>query len=263
MKEVVAAVAALAASLCFFVGSSSGTVIFHEPFDYISGDLDAVSGSVWTPVSSAGSNPVQVINGQVTGMDAGSAAMEDIAVPFGATASLLFYGMDISFTGTSLPTGSAYFASFRSGVTEVARLFLRAPAVGDPNTYRLGAGQNISNDGASMSSAPPFTFGTVYRIVVSFDPTSGWMELFFNHPDDGIVSNGILAGTSGPIDSFLLRQGGNAANAYSGLNIDNLTIATTFNEANAAVPEPGTWALIALGAGMLGVTQWRRRLRQA
>ena len=33
--------ASVSASVCLFVCSSSGTVLIHEPFDYVSGELDA------------------------------------------------------------------------------------------------------------------------------------------------------------------------------------------------------------------------------
>ena len=263
MRRSVDGLVVLAASFCFFVGSASGTVIVHEPFDYISGDLDAVSGSVWTPVSSAGSNPVQVINGRVTGMDAGSAAMEDIAVPFGATASLLFYGMDVTFTGPSNPTGWAYFAAFRNGVTEVARLFIAAPTGGAANSFRLGNAQNSQGDGAgAVNFFSNLSFGTVYRVVGTYDPAVGSFQIQLYQSGTYLGGLGVLAGTTSGIDSFVLRQGGNASNGYSGLNVDNLTIATTFSEAYAGVPEPGTWAMVALGAGMLALAQWRRRFRQ-
>lgn len=260
--HTLSAVAGLTASLGFFVSSSSATVLIHEPFTYISGDLDAVSGSVWTPVSSPGNSPPQVINGVLKGMDAGNVAMEDNAVPFGATATLLFYGLDVSFTGTALPTGNAYFAAFRNGVTEVGRLFLGAPAGGAANSYRLGIGQTITGDGGgAVNFLSNLTFGTVYRIVIGYDPASGFMDFWLANPDPTNPQLSLLAGSTTQIDSFVLRQGGNAANTYSGLNIDNLTIATTFSEANVAVPEPATWLMMIGGAGLLVAMNSLRRRR--
>lgn len=259
-KSIVAALAGLAASFCFSVASSSATVLVNERFNYISGDLDAVAGEVWTAVSSAGSNPIHVIDGQVTGMDAGLGAMEDVAIPFGATADLLFYGMDISFTGTSNPTGWTYFAAFRNGLNEVARLFIAAPAGGAPNSFRLGNAQNSQGDGGTaVNFLSNLSFGTVYRVVGSYNPTVGTFEMKLYQGSTYLGGLGVLAGTTSDIETFVLRQGGNSSNSYSGLNIDNLTIATTFDEAYAAVPEPGTWAMMALGAGILTAAQWRRR----
>ena len=260
MKATTSAVVGVTALLCFFVGSAHGTILFNDPFDYISGELDAVSGSTWTAVSSAGSNPVHVIDGQVTGMDAGIGSMEDVAVPFGATATLLFYGMDVTFTGSSNPSGWAYFAAFRNGVTDVARLFIAAPTSGAADSFRLGTAQNSQGDGAiAVNFLSNLSFGTVYRVVVSYDPTAGTVQMRLYQSGTFLGGLGVLAGTTSDIDSFVLRQGGNSSNAYSGLNIDNVTIATTLDEAYSAVPEPGTWAMMALGAGMLVAVQWRRR----
>ena len=171
-----------------------------------------------------------------------------------------FYGLDVSFTGGALPLGHAYFAAFRDGVTEVARLFMRGPTGGEADSFRIGIGQNISGDGGTEFVSNR-TFGTVYRIIIGYDPGSGWLTMWLNDATNGSI--GSLAGATAQIDSFVLRQGGNATNSYSGLNVDNLTIATTFAEAQA-VPEPVTWLMMTLGAVglMVGKRISRRRLEE-
>jgi hypothetical protein len=135
LNNAMFATAGLIASLCSLVPSAHGTVLVNERFDYIAGELDAVSGSTWTAVSAPGSNPPQVIAGVVTDLDAGSEPLEDNAIAFGATTTMLFYGLDVSFTGPFLPTGASYFAAFRNGVSEVGRMFLGAPAGGALNSF--------------------------------------------------------------------------------------------------------------------------------
>jgi hypothetical protein len=228
----------------------------NERFDYIAGELDAVSGSTWTAVSAPGSNPPQVIGGVVTDLDAGSEPLEDNAIAFGATTTMLFYGLDVSFTGPFLPTGASYFAAFRNGVSEVGRMFLGAPAGGALNSFRIGMGQNITGDGSTaVNYFSNLAFGTVYRVVMSYDPVGGWAQIWLGDPSNGSI--GVLAGSTSQVDSFVLRQGGTSTSSYSGLNVDNLVIATTLQEAFAPVPEPSTYAL--LGVGCAGLFALRRR----
>lgn len=47
--------------------------------------------------------------------------------------------------------------------------------------------------------------------------------------------------------------------AYAGVILDNIEIRTAFEENVAHAPEPGTWALIALGGGLLALQRMRRR----
>jgi hypothetical protein len=117
-------------------------------------------------------------------------------------------------------------------------------------------GQNITGDGSTaVNYFSNLAFGTVYRVVMSYDPVGGWAQIWLGDPSNGSI--GVLAGSTSQVDSFVLRQGGTSTSSYSGLNVDNLVIATTLQEAFAPVPEPSTYAL--LGVGCAGLFALRRR----
>jgi hypothetical protein len=189
-----------------------------------------------------------------------AASSEDAGITFGATTSQLFYGFDMTYSG-SAPIGNAYFAAFQNSGVFVARTFLAAPTT---SGFRLALGTNLQTDGAASAFSPDLNIGTLYRVVVGYDPTTGALNLWFNNSNQGSPNLSIAAaGTTATLNGFILRQGGTAANAYSGLNIDNFEVASTFNEAFAfAVPEPATYMLLGFGA-LVCAQHFRRRNKKS
>ncbi len=249
-------IAVVALVILFASTSVQAVVIVHEDFSYPNGNL--VGNDGWSNLSGTGTF-IQVSGGVVTGLTAGSGSREDGGLTFTATPSLLFYAFDLQYTG-STPAGNAYFAALRNSGTFVARTFLAAPT---STGFRLGIGTNGTNDGAATVFTPDLTINTFYRIVVGYDPTTGALNFWINNGNEGSPDLSIAAaGTTATLNGFNLRQGGDGANSYLGLNIDNFEVATTFQEAFdfTPIPEPATYAMLFIGSGMLvGVQRLRRK----
>jgi hypothetical protein len=248
--------AVLTVATFFTAASTYAVVVIHEDFTYPNGGL--VGNDGWANLSGTGSF-IQVSGGVVTGLLAQTASSEDAGLTFTGTTAPLFYAFDLQYTGAT-PAGNAYFAALRNSGSFVARTFLAAPTT---SGFRLGIGTNATGDGAATIFTPDLTNNTLYRVVVGYNPTTGALNFWINNGVEGSPDLSIAAaGTTATLNGFNLRQGGNAANNYSGLNIDNFEIATTFDEAFnfAPIPEPSTYAMMLVGAGLLfGMQRLRRK----
>jgi hypothetical protein len=220
---------------------SWGSLIWQDNFNYSDGNLTA-SGN-WTAISGAGSVPIQVNGTVVTGMSAGSGSREDDARVLDATYSsgFLFAGFDFSLS---------YFFNFKDSSTGFrARVYIGAPA---SSGFRLGLENDAGDGAATVTFSSDLSLNTTYRAVVGYDVSAGtsmlWLGPSFSYGSPTLQDNtpaGVLS-----MVGVSLRQGGSgsgtASCTYSGLNLDNMIVATDFVTATA-VPEPSTFALGLVG----------------
>ena len=139
-----------------------------------------------------------------------------------AAGFMTFTGSTLSFDLTGLGRGS--------GNTTCAGL-----AVGDSCSWSAGSPYVLTNLGGGASRLSLIAFGTVTDGGV----TNGWTGRF--------VAD--LAGTTAAVPSVILG-GGSVTGAYTGSFVVG---------GAAAVPEPGTVGLIAIGLGLLVAGRVRRR----
>ena len=242
MKQVpLLALAALGATLTI---NSHASVLFSDTFSYSPGDLTAVSGGLWAAHSGTNAMPVQVAGGSI-GILQGSGSREDVHRLTGLTLSagdVLYAGFDLTVTGDA--TVPVYFAHFlRTSTTFDTRLWL-LPEGAAGGEYSLG----INNGSSSPSSgwATPLSGDTTYRIVLSYEYDTGNGQLWVNPTTVGDTSISTTGFAGDNVVGFGFRQ----ASGDSSQFIDNLVVATSFNEA-LTVPEPTSLALGALGGAML------------
>jgi hypothetical protein len=239
----------------FLMGSAKADTLLSDSFNYADGDLLTVSGGLWT--LNSGSTALNVLSGQAIVTSANS---QDDAQAFAAASSgTLYYGFDATVTSVPGTTGS-YIATLWDGETGSATDYVaRLQVAQGSTTSKVKFGILNDTGNAVVFYGSEFDLSTAVRIVVAFDFSTMTSTLWINPTDASSTSitDTVAASFSNPsntLGNFLLRQ----ASGIGTTAVDNLTVATTFAEV-AAVPEPATVALIALG---LGAAVWGVRRKR-
>jgi MYXO-CTERM domain-containing protein len=244
-------------SSLFVLASAQANLIWSETFDYSDGALASVSGGNWTAYG-GGTPAITVSGNKVVGMLADGASRPDAYRALGTeySSGKMFAGFD--FRLMSEPSGWAYFLAFyrTSSGTARGRVFAAAPSA-PGSGFRFGIENQHGDGAASVILSGDYALNTTYRVVFGWDFTTRTSQLWIASDDE--LAPTLTDSTDAPnglaLNALLLRQGGTAANTYSGLSLDNLRVATDFAY---AVPEPHEYALFA-GLGLVGFALWRRR----
>lgn len=232
------------------LSTAQATISFTDTFGYPDGSLTTESGGLWVTHSGT-AGQMQVTGGQAIVSGSLGEDVHRIGTPVGA-GETLYAGFDVTVTGGA---GPVYFAHFMEDGTTFygGRIFVTSPTSGGDFAFGLSGTSTLNQTWASDSA-----FGTTYRLVVSYDYDSGAAQLWVNptlESDPSITAANGFA--SDPFDSFALREASNSSTEA----IDNLTLATSFQEAltGVAVPEPSTMAVVALGGFALLSLACKRR----
>lgn len=215
-------------------------------------------GLAWASHSGAGNKPIMVTGGGVV-LDQSTGSGEDVNTrfaAFGAT-DTIYARFDFSLAsglGAVNPDANGlYFAHFKDATFGFrGRTGVLSPAAaGD---FVLGINADSSNLGAGAQWASDLSFDTVYRTVISYNAATGESRLWLDPTDVNSTNIGHTATAGTLIESFAFRQ----SNDFTGSQlIDNLVVATNFDQALSGVPEPGSVGLLVLGA--IGLVSRRRR----
>jgi hypothetical protein len=235
---------------------ASATLFYHETFSYPDGDLTTQSGGNWTAHSGAGAKPIQVSGGQIT-LQQSSGSGEDVNRLTGATmvaGDTWYSAFDVSINELTPGAGIGrdYFAHFKdAGFFFGARLWTDA---GSSGGYRLALSGDSSITDLDGEAYWPneLAFGTTYRVVTSYDYDSGVAQMWIDPATEASASITATDGFGG--DEFItyaFRQA--SPSPGSTQTIDNLCVATSFNEALNCIPEPSTAALVLLAFGLAGI----------
>jgi hypothetical protein len=231
--------------------SAQATLILNEQFDYPDGSLDGQGA--WSRHSGT-AGQIQVAGNAISVNDAQSEDVNvNLGISLGATESI-FAGFDLSVTA-STPVGGSdyeYFAHFGTGSLDfTARVDVVAPtSVGD---YSLGISAGTIAEAVWISD---LTFGTTYRAIIGYNRATGLAQLWVDAANMGDTFISSTTADDNAVSGFYLRESASTANET--IQIDNLLVATTFGEAVSAIPEPSSFALLALGiAGLVGIRRRR------
>ncbi len=262
MKKAALTVAAIALSS---LAANAETLVFSAFFGggYTNGNL--VGQYNWAQTSTATNNPIQVNAGAVvlpTGLGG-----QDAWAPFGTVVSntagnSMLSTINLTVTNATL-TGDYFFNLSTPTNTPSAffqRLWARTNASGELNFGITAAATNATTSVTWGSTA--FSFDTSYSAVMKWDFVSGIsndiVSLFIDPvgsietwvPEASVTWNSATA-EPGNLQAVNLRQGG--AVSVPGVLVDSIDV--------SVVPEPGTYALLALSAAGLAAHAARRRRR--
>ena len=226
-------------------GHLAAASYLSEPFAYPEGPITAPAASPWHHTSGT-ERQLNVQNGALLLREDHS---EDVAAnlasgPFAADSGVTLYAA-FDLTAMAPPSGEGtYFAHFRdSGSNFRGRVFIAPTADGQAGFYRIG----ISNNGKAEETAffpQPLAIGTRYQIAVRYEVETAVSTLWVDptDTDSESVDNNDSASPK-TITRFAFRQSLSSGDGMGELQIDNLVVASTLEEALAGPssqprPEP-------------------------
>lgn len=235
-----------------FSGAARAAILVQDSFPSngsLVGTTPAVGG-VWQYLSGT-ANSLLVFGNRLQIQDNST---EDAASAFASVTSLDAYaGFTLSMSSLDLPSpGGDYFASFRSASSYVGQIFSLAPTGTATGKFRLGVANNFS--GTTSVWGSDLDPGTDYRVVVKFTQSGAndFVTLWVGPSSEASASvSTTAAAISADLAGFAFRQTASTGD----LAIADLVVGQTFAE---VVPEPQTWALVALGVAAV-IRRNRRR----
>ncbi|WP_148072995.1 hypothetical protein [Bythopirellula goksoeyrii] len=233
------------------MSSAFATILVNENFSHTDGDLVGKTptpgpGAAWDGHSAAGTNPIQVAGGTaVINQQGGEDANSSYAIQSDTSTTYARFDFSLPASTNSdianLDANGLYFAHFRggTGTSFRARVGVLAPDSGGDFKLVLSEDSTIG-DGAIW--ATELAFDTTYRVVTEYNASTQQSRLWLD-PADMSSTNITATNSLGASDNFgyALRQ----SDDYNGQQIvDNLVVATSFDEALTGVPEPGSVVLM-------------------
>jgi hypothetical protein len=255
--------AAAALAFCLAPAPAGATQLFQDHFTYANGNLVGQGG--WFAHSGGGSKAVQVFNGEITvAQSAGSGEDDNHPFPVQGILGKTYVSFKLKIpAGSVLGSANDYFLHFRPDAPDtnnfVTRIFVGPPTAGGDYVIGVGSGSLTTTPLATWAAG--LSFGQTYRVVAAYDPVGGGSQLWVDPVNESSTNANTGASATvinKPLASVAVRQA-SPAGATDSQVIDQLAVATTFDEALLAPPVPGfsTWGLLALaallvvGAGMV------------
>lgn len=253
-----------AAVLGIVATHSSATVLVSEAFDYPNSNLagkDPPTGGPWgTHSGTAG--PIKVTGGQAVLVQTSPDVDQDVRVLFqdgfeASTDVVLYAGFDLTVPETTSSITSGFFAHFSTNDTNFdGRVWITAPTT---SGYRLALSNDTSiTDGDGEIFSTDLSFDTTYRVIVRYSFNAATAALWIDPVNEASASFAASdPGFSRAVDAFALRQFSPADTGGSTQLIDNLVVATTFNQA-LAIPEPTVLTVLTCSAAAVALRRQRR-----
>jgi hypothetical protein len=222
--------------------AAPAAILFTETFSYPDGHLASsppsggVSGGLWIVHEAFTPYRLDVSNGKVTVFQASRTLCvacvtshgEDVHrdFPVLAVGQTVFAGFDVTASGND---DVVYFAEFMGAPT---RLFV-IPFTGSNFTFGIGNGVSPTTGWASG-----LTFGTTYRVVMSYEFDTGRAKLWVNPANESSTNVQAAGFASLTVSAIALRQYYIATIGIPSRQVlDNLVVGTTFNDV-LAIPAP-------------------------
>lgn len=249
-------ICALVLAMLFAAPQLRGDILFSEGFDYADG-TKLVDIATWGNHSGTPAE-LEVNNGTLAVIENGTPS-EDANRALGQTftTGAVYAGFDFSVAAAAVASGTdfEYFAHIGNigSLDFGSRMDIQAAqGAGD---FRVGISPSASVD---ATWGTDLTFGTTYRAIFGYNRDTGFTKLWIDAavPGDTFIQTSIV--DFNDVNSFMFRQSNSSIDET--ITVDNLQLATTFNEANrfGPVPEPGSFAVLGM-LGLIGLTKRRRK----
>ena len=234
------------------IGQSRADTLLSQDFTtFNNGGLIGQGG--WTLIGTSVVNPITVASGIVSlannGQDAGTA--------FSSGVNSGDLTLNFSLSLSAAQAGGDYFLAFDTGASATnynSRVFAKSSGSGYVLGLQMGATGATPTYGTTE-----LAFGTIYNITLVHTFVAGALNDTGSLSVGGSSYTGLVAwsGTTSEdatLSAVAFRQG-SAGSAATISSIGNLVVTGT----PAAVPEPGTVALVGLGLGVVLYGARRRR----
>lgn len=225
--------------LCFYISfltsafvSTKAAIWVNDSFDYAQGLLTNAS-PFWIH-SSGNEGEIEVMDQSLL-LDENKS--EDVFIEMAnAPDEMIYAGFDILVEG--MPSGEGnYFAHFRGASTTTfrGRSFLLPSE--ESGKLRIGIANGSNEAGESIQHHRPISLNIRHRIVIAYDPEMAQTRLWID-PSNEASGFVIAADSTSPreITSFAFRQSLVGGNGMGILKIDNLIIASRFEEVQKSMP---------------------------
>lgn len=236
------------------VQSASATILIQDSFPTNGALVDSTPavGGIWTLIG--GTTPELTVSNGLLMIEGASSGQDAVSQFASSQTGSLFAGFDFTLTvSPTASTGGNYLLGFRDGTpasgTFEGRLFVRRLSGVPAGQYQIGissATAGLDDPGAVLWGSA-LLLNSTYHIVLSFntigaDATTLWVNPVTSGSTSVVSTDTVDVNT---MDGFGVRQ---ASGAHGTAGIDNLIVATTFDEV-VPVPEPQKVALVAIGLG--------------
>lgn len=247
------------------LGASQAQVLLNDSFSYPDGALVGAAGSTWVNHSGT-AGTLLVTGGKVfIHQNDGTSGREDANAAFqGALTfapdgnannndNFLYSSSSVNFSALPTDKLGSYFSHFKS--TTANQFYGRLGANltnAAAGTFRLAIANGNWSDTTTTQFPQNLSPSTTYTIVTRINVDTGASTLWVNPASESSTS--VTATDTftfqGAIASYALRQGTTGTTPISApgdLVVDNLRVGRSFSDV-VVVPEPGTVALLSLGA---------------
>lgn len=251
-------------------------VLLDEPFGYPDGPLVEVSAGKWSSHSGT-SGPVTVASEAIT-LSQSQAEDVNAALPGGPFTAVSATVLYVKFTArfSALPNGDGtYFAHFKDSSNTGFRGRIFASVTGAAEgRFRLGISESANSPGAMLET--DLELDTPLVVILRYDVASAASTLWVNATTE--TDPAVTASDDGSplsIAAFAFRQSLSSGNGMGTLTVDDLRVATRFEEllgvpqerAPSILAQPQSLSVTAGGSATFSVSasgtaplnfQWQR-----
>lgn len=256
MKKFATTLLALAAIGAFASQASAASLMF-DGFSYPDGDL--VPNGGWAVHSGAIPIDIQVVAGRAVAACANTAD-DNRTFTAQPLTSPTYACFDAIIADPGAVPRAVYFAHLKdTGITNLVSRVYVLPVAGSAGfTFGLSYSSTSATVGAVPWSVGSLTYGTLYRIVIKYDPATLTSNMWVD-PVNEASTNVSQTGTAAAIavSSFALRQSNaNATQPATAVpsgtanwtaSVDNVGVGITFDDACSGPPtsnRSGTWGQV-------------------
>jgi hypothetical protein len=228
---------AVSIPLAMFAARANAVVLLSEPFDYPDGPLVGATGSPWT-TNSGTPGEQNVVSGRLfIDDDETEDTIASLSSP--VTSGTITVTFDLQMDPADIVTSTTgnYITHFvGSNNAFIGRVFMITDPGSTGTTFRIGIATAAATPNAIFSSV--FTTGTTYSISLTYDLTTNLATLTS-------AGFGSITSTDAVDNNNINRYGFRQSTQTGDVFFDNLVVDGT------AIPEPSTYAMMFVGAGLL------------